>query len=69
VTISSGTFAFVADLVRRRSAVELTVGKEYLVETRLLPLVLQADLAGVDEYVDTCACARTAPNTIVSSRP
>lgn len=53
MTISSGTFAFVADLVRRRSAIQLTVGKEYLVETRLLPLVRQADLAGVDEYVDT----------------
>jgi chemotaxis protein methyltransferase CheR len=53
MTISAGTFTFVADLVRRRSAIELAVGKEYLVETRLLPLVRQADLAGVDEYVDT----------------
>jgi chemotaxis protein methyltransferase CheR len=53
LSISAGTFFFVADLVRRCSAIELTEGKEYLVESRLLPLVRQADLAGVDEYVDT----------------
>ncbi|HZY00433.1 MAG TPA: hypothetical protein VFE92_13235, partial [Dermatophilaceae bacterium] len=38
---------------RRRSAIELIVGKEYLVECRLLPLVRLAGLDGVDEYVDT----------------
>jgi len=53
VTISADTFTFVADLVRRRSAIELIVGKEYLVECRLLPLVRLAGLDGVDEYVDT----------------
>lgn len=52
MTISSGTFSFVADLVHRRSALELVAGKEYLVETRLQPLAGQAGLAGVDEYVD-----------------
>ena len=59
MTISAGTFTFVADLVRRCSAIELPAGKEYLVESRLLPLVRQADLAGVDEYVDTL---RTVPH-------
>ena len=53
MTISADTFTFVADLVRRRSAIELIVGKEYLVECRLLPLVRLAGLDGVDEYVDT----------------
>jgi len=53
VTVSADTFTFVADLVRRRSAIELIAGKEYLVESRLLPLVHQAGLDGVDEYVDT----------------
>jgi chemotaxis protein methyltransferase CheR len=48
-----------ADLVRRCSAIELPAGKEYLVESRLLPLVRQADLAGVDQYVDTL---RTVPH-------
>jgi chemotaxis protein methyltransferase CheR len=59
LSISAGTFSFVADLVRRCSAIELVEGKEYLVESRLLPLVRQADLAGVDEYVDTL---RTVPH-------
>ena len=34
-------------------AIELTEGKEYLVKCRLLPPVRPADLAEVDEYVDT----------------
>ena len=53
MTISAGTFTFVSDLVRRCSAIQLSADKEYLVEARLLPLVRQGGLAGVDEYVDT----------------
>lgn len=53
MTLSSDTFTFVAELVRRHSAIQLGAGKEYLVESRLLPLVRQAGLAGVDEYVNT----------------
>ena len=68
MTISSGAFAFVADLVRRRSAIELTVGKEYLVETRLLPFARPIWQGSTSTWTP-CACARTAPNTIVSSRP
>jgi len=51
VTLSADAFAFVADLVRRRSAIDLIAGKEYLVESRLEPLARQAGLTGVDEYV------------------
>ncbi len=51
MSLSADTFRFVADLVRRRSAIELMVGKESLVESRLMPLVRQAGRAGVDEYV------------------
>jgi chemotaxis protein methyltransferase CheR len=58
VSISAGTFTFVADLVHRRSGIHLTAGKEYLVEARLLPLAHQAGLAGVNEYVDSL---RSAP--------
>ena len=36
--ISSAEFNFVRDLVRRRSGIVLEPGKEYLVETRLLPI-------------------------------
>lgn len=53
MAVSVDTFTFVAELVRRRSAIELPAGKEYLVETRLLPLAREAGLPGVDEYVDT----------------
>lgn len=53
MTLSAGTFTFVAELMRRRSAVQLTVGKESLVESRLQPLARQAGLGGVDEYVNT----------------
>lgn len=53
MTLSADTFAFVADLVRRRSAIDLIAGKEYLVESRLAPLARQAGLTGVDEYVQT----------------
>lgn len=51
MTLSADSFAFVADLVRRRSAIDLIAGKEYLVESRLGPLARQAGLTGVDEYV------------------
>jgi len=45
MTLSATSFQLVADLVRRRSAIQLTPGKEYLVESRLLPLARDA---GVD---------------------
>ena len=51
MTLATETFTFVADLVRQRSAIQLEPGKEYLVESRLLPLARHAGLAGVDEYV------------------
>jgi chemotaxis protein methyltransferase CheR len=53
VAISAATFTFVADLVHRCSGLQLTAGKEYLVEARLLPLARQGDHGGVDEYVET----------------
>jgi chemotaxis protein methyltransferase CheR len=39
VTIAPADFAYVRDLVHRRSAIFLEAGKEYLVESRLLPIV------------------------------
>ncbi|NCT91072.1 protein-glutamate O-methyltransferase CheR [Cellulomonas sp. APG4] len=56
MTLRPDTFAFVADLVRRRSAIQLEVGKEYLVESRLMPLA-RAKGQDVDAYV---AALRTA---------
>lgn len=50
MTLRPDTFAFVADLVRRRSAIQLEAGKEYLVESRLMPLA-RAKGQDVDAYV------------------
>lgn len=51
MTLTSETFTYVATLVRQRSAIMLEPGKEYLVESRLLPLAREAGVAGVDDYV------------------
>lgn len=51
MSLAPDTFTFVADLVRRRSAIQLESGKEYLVESRLLPLARQAGVVDVDAYV------------------
>jgi chemotaxis protein methyltransferase CheR len=45
MTLTQESFTFVADLVRRRSAIQLDAGKEYLVESRLLPLARRAAAA------------------------
>jgi chemotaxis protein methyltransferase CheR len=50
MTLTTENFSYVADLVRRRSAISLAPGKEYLVESRLLPLARRAGKS-VDEYV------------------
>ncbi len=50
MTLTSESFSFVADLVRRRSAISLAPGKEYLVESRLLPLARRTGKS-VDQYI------------------
>ncbi len=52
MTLSPEAFGFVADLVRRESAIVLEPGKEYLVEARLMPLAREAGLADVTAYVE-----------------
>ncbi len=69
MSLAPDTFTFVADLVRRRSAIQLETGKEYLVESRLLPLARDAQLPSVDAYVRaTCARSRASTSTTASSR-
>lgn len=58
MSLTQDTFAFVADVVRRRSAIQLEAGKEYLVESRLLPLARDAGHPGVDAYVREVRAAR-----------
>ncbi|XBH22158.1 protein-glutamate O-methyltransferase CheR [Jonesiaceae bacterium BS-20] len=50
MAITQETFQFVANLVHQRSAIALTPGKEYLVESRLAGFARELDLS-VDEYV------------------
>ena len=50
--ISPSSFGFVADFLRRETAMLCEPGKEYLVEARLLPLARAAGVADVDKYVD-----------------
>ena len=51
MTISSTAFTFVRELVRAESAIVLEPGKEYLVESRLVPLARAAGHPDVDAYV------------------
>ncbi|MCV2392763.1 protein-glutamate O-methyltransferase CheR [Actinotalea sp. M2MS4P-6] len=51
MTLAIDTFSWVSDLVRKRSAIQLEAGKEYLVESRLLPLARAAGVTDVDAYV------------------
>ena len=50
MSLAPDAFAFVADLVGRRSAIRLDTGKEYLVESRLGPMAREKGL-GIDDYV------------------
>lgn len=51
MTLATDTFTWVADLVRKRSAIQLEAGKEYLVESRLMPLARATGAGDVDAYV------------------
>ncbi|WP_435746876.1 CheR family methyltransferase [Nocardioides sp. SYSU DS0663] len=59
MSINARTFSFVADLVRAESAIVLAAGKEYLVESRLLPLARAAGLPDVDAFVEDLERRRT----------
>ncbi len=52
MTLAPASFGFVCDLVRRESAIVLAAGKEYLVESRLLPLARAQGDPDIDTYVE-----------------
>ena len=58
MTIGVREFQFVRDLVRAESAIVLEGGKEYLVESRLLPLSRTAGHPDVSTYVSAVASRR-----------
>lgn len=51
MSVSPATFQLVGELVRRRAAIVLEPGKEYLVDARLAPLAKARKLEGADELV------------------
>ena len=51
MTISPSAFTFVSELVKRQAAIVIGPGKEYLVESRLLPLAREAGLDDVGALV------------------
>jgi chemotaxis protein methyltransferase CheR len=51
VTLSAGAFTFISDMVKQHAAIVLGPGKEYLVESRLLPLARDAGLNDVGALV------------------
>lgn len=59
MTISPQAFTFVRELVRAESAIVLEAGKEYLVESRLVPLARAAGQPSVDAYVADLSTRRT----------
>jgi chemotaxis protein methyltransferase CheR len=65
MSIAPETFGFVRDLVRRESAIVLTQGKEYLVESRLLPVAREEGLADIEKLVEK---VRQHPHSPVSRR-
>ena len=69
MSLAADTFGYVADLVRRESAIVLEPGKEYLVESRLLPLARAGGHAGVEEYVAALRLrpTREAVNDVVEA--
>jgi chemotaxis protein methyltransferase CheR len=51
VTITPSAFGYVSDLVRQYAAIVIGPGKEYLVESRLMPLARDAGLEDVSSLV------------------
>jgi chemotaxis protein methyltransferase CheR len=51
MNIATTDFAFVADLVRQRSSIDLQPGKEYLVESRLVPLMRTSGESDLGAFV------------------
>jgi len=58
MTICSDAFTFVRELVRAESAIVLEPGKEYLVESRLVPLARTAGHPDVDAFVKELSLRR-----------
>jgi chemotaxis protein methyltransferase CheR len=61
MTMAATSFAYVRDLVRRRSAIHLEAGKEYLVESRLQPLVQASGERSLDRLISRLRSSPEGP--------
>jgi chemotaxis protein methyltransferase CheR len=61
MTIAPADFAYVRELVHRRSAIALEAGKEYLVESRLLPIARASGEGTLDRLVPDSAARPRVP--------
>lgn len=52
MAVSTTNFEFIQDLARRKAAIVLEPGKEYLVETRLAPIARDKGLDSLDDLID-----------------
>ncbi|HVV36321.1 MAG TPA: protein-glutamate O-methyltransferase CheR [Acidimicrobiales bacterium] len=51
MSVTAEDFTFIADFLRRQSAISIAEGKEYLVESRLAPVARAAGMADVSELI------------------
>lgn len=63
MTLTASDFRFVSDLVRQHSAIVLEPGKEYLVESRLLPLARKEGEQSIATLVSRLRTERTGQLT------
>ena len=59
-------FDFIRKVLQERAAIVLEPGKQYLVESRLTPLVRQLNLGSIGELV---ACLRAEPDRSEDPQP
>jgi len=59
--MSSADFNYIQKVVKEKSAIVLETGKEYLVESRLVPLVRQQGLASIEELISKIKSPTSAP--------
>lgn len=52
MSVTAEDFTFLADMLREKSAISITEGKEYLVESRLAPVARAVGLADVSELIN-----------------
>jgi chemotaxis protein methyltransferase CheR len=65
MTINANDFQYISKMVQDLSAIVLETGKEYLVESRILPLAKQEGFASIEELV---ICLRAKPNNGLSTK-